>query len=175
MARTSTEQPRAMVACLALAAMTTLGVAVAASAHAPDAGSAPATSAAPSVVPELAAVTKRYREALERKELAALRSLHDEQAVIFESGHMEGSFADYEKGHLGPELEAFKTFRFTRWDETSRVLGDTGLVFADIGYAIELKDGRKIDSQGVATLVLERKKDGGWRVIHSHWSTQRKK
>lgn len=174
MARTSTERPRGLVACLALAATTTLAVAVAASAHAPDAAS-PARPTAASGVPELAAVTKQYREALEKKELAAFRALHDEHAVIFESGHAEGSFADYEKGHLGPELEAFKTFRFTRWDETSRVLGDTGLVFAEIGYAIELKDGRKIDSRGVATLVLQRKKDGGWRVIHSHWSTQRKK
>lgn len=174
MARISTERFRGTFWCSALALAMALGAAVTASAHKPNFERPPEKAASP-VVPELAAVTKRYREALEKKDLAAYRALHDEAVLIFEGGHKNVGWADYEKNHLGPELDALKTFRFTQWEEASRVFESTGLVVADIGYAMELNDGKTVEAKGVVTLVMRRKADGGWRVIHSHWSTQRPK
>ena len=108
----------------------------------------------------------------EALDLAAFKALHHPKVLIFESGHKNVGWDDYEKNHLKPELDAFKTFKFTRWEESSQLFGDTALVVAEIGYAIDTKDAKHHDATGVATLLLRRAKPG-WQVIHSHWSTAR--
>lgn len=114
----------------------------------------------------------RYRDALEKLDLAAFKALHHPKVLIFESGGMNVGWDDYEKSHLKPELDALKAFKFTRWESSSQVFGDTALVVAEMGYALDMKDARHREAKGVATLVLRRAKDG-WQVIHSHWSTAR--
>lgn len=135
--------------------------------------SAPTSTTAPIVELE-----KRYREALEKSDLAAFQALHHKDVVIFESGHKNVGWDDYEKNHLKPELDETKSFRFTKWESAARAYGDTAIVIADIGYAIELKDGAKHEATGVVTLVL-RPRGGAagkiWEVVHTHWSTARKK
>lgn len=160
--------PHAFVLALVLAAS-------GAAAHAPDFKELlpPAKEKSPPVAPELAELTKRYRLALEKKDLAAFKALHDDGVLIFESGHKNVGWADYEKNHLAPELAAFKTFSFTTWDEASRMYESTGLIVADVAYAIETVDGKSITAKGVATLVVRRGKTG-WKIIHTHWSTQRR-
>lgn len=118
------------------------------------------------------AFTTRYRDALEKLDLAAFKALHHPKVLIFESGGKNVGWDDYEKNHLKPELDALKAFKFTRWEDSSQVFGDTALVVAEIGYAIDTKDEKHHDAKGVATLLLRRAK-GGWQVIHSHWSTAR--
>ena len=122
----------------------------------------------------VADVEARYREALEKLDLAAFRALHHKDVVIFESGHKNVGWADYEKNHLQPELDEMKSFRFTKWESAARTYGDTALVVADIGYVIELKDGKRHEASGVATLVL-RPAGKSWEIVHSHWSTARAK
>lgn len=119
----------------------------------------------------MAALTTRYRAALEKRDIAAFRALHDEQVLIFESGTKNIGWADYEKNHLSPELAALRSFRFTTWEEASRAYDNTGLIVADIAYSVELLDGSTRNAKGVATLVVRRSKLG-WRIVHSHWSTQ---
>lgn len=121
---------------------------------------------------------KRYREALEKSDLAAFGALHHKDVVIFESGHKNVGWKDYAQNHLQPEIDETKSFRFTKWESASRMYGDTAVVIADIGYAIELKDGAKHEAVGVVTLVLRPRGVGagkGWEVVHTHWSTARKK
>ena len=81
--------------------------------------------------------------------------------VILESGHQNVGWEDYEKNHLKPELDETKSFRFTKWESAARVYGDTAIVIADIGYAIELKDGVKHEATGVVTLVLRPRSGAG--------------
>lgn len=153
-----------LVGCLAMVACV-----LPARAHAPDFKKMEAEAKRKDDVPSF---TLRYREALEALDLAAFKALHHPKVLIFESGHKNVGWDDYEKNHLKPELDAFKTFKFTRWEESSQLFGDTALVVAEIGYAIDTKDAKHHDATGVATLLLRRAKPG-WQVIHSHWSTAR--
>ncbi|MDP2342710.1 MAG: nuclear transport factor 2 family protein [Deltaproteobacteria bacterium] len=151
-------------------------LAISASAHVPDRKAIEATPAigAKPVDPGLADVEKRYRAALEKLDVQAFGAVHHKDVVVFESGHKNLGWADYEKNHLQPEVDAMKSFRFTRWDSATQVYGDTGVVVADIGYVIELKSGERHEATGVATLVL-RPAGKGWAIVHSHWSTARSK
>ncbi len=157
-------------------------------AHAPDAKvfeSKPnmgARAPAPTSNAGVLELEQRYREALEKSDLAAFGALHHKDVVIFESGHKNVGWQDYATNHLQPEIDETKSFRFTKWESAARVYGDTAVVIADIGYAIELKDGAKHEAVGVVTLVLRPRVTGtgtgavkGWEVVHTHWSTARKK
>ena len=139
-----------------------------------------AATATTPATPNVAVVEleKRYREALEKSDLAAFGALHHKDVVIFESGHKNVGWDDYAKNHLQPEIDETKTFRFTKWESAARVYGDTAVVIADIGYVIELKTGAVHEAVGVVTLVLRPRGAGAtksWEVVHTHWSTARKK
>ena len=142
----------------------------------PNMGASAPTPATPNIA--VVEFEKRYREALEKSDLGAFGALHHRDVVIFESGHKNVGWDDYAKNHLQPEIDETKSFRFTKWESAARVYGDTAVVIADIGYAIELKDGAKHEAVGVVTLVLRPRGAGAtksWEVVHTHWSTARKK
>lgn len=140
---------------------------VPARAHAPDFQKMAADAGKKDDIPSF---TLRYRDALQKLDLATFKALHHPKVLIFESGHKNVGWEDYEKNHLKPELDAFTSFKFTRWEESSQIFGDSALVVAEIGYAIDTKDAMHHEATGVATLLLRRAQDG-WQVIHSHWST----
>jgi len=121
----------------------------------------------------LRSLSESYKGALERLDLAALKAIHNDGVVIFESGERNVGWDAYEKGHIGPELRALKSFHFTKWEESARVVGTMGLIVADMSYAVEARDGKRRDATGVVTLVATRDQ-GAWKIIHSHWSTRAK-
>jgi ketosteroid isomerase-like protein len=144
----------------------------------PNVGLVPASTMTTATTASIIDFERRYREALEKSDLAAFQVLHHKDVIIFESGHKNVGWEDYEKNHLKPEIDETKSLMFTKWESAGLAYGDTAIVIADIGYAIELNDGAKHAATGVVTLVLRPR--GGiagkpWEIVHTHWSTVRRK
>lgn len=59
-----------------------------------------------------AAVLSSYKSAIERLDITSVERLFAPDAVVVESGKVEGNFAAYRDHHLGPELKEFKSFSF---------------------------------------------------------------
>lgn len=114
---------------------------------------------------------RRYLEALKPDETAALFA---PDAEIFEGGSAEGSPAQYLAHHLKPEFTQFESFLFS--DVTQKVgeSGDVAWISEKYNYRIVLKnEGRRIESQGVATYVL-RRTEGMWRIQMLHMSSRKR-
>lgn len=92
-----------------------------------------------------------------------------EDVMIFESGGVENSRAEYASHHL--EADAAFTAAVTRKlvSRTDRMQGDMAWVMS-----VETVSGtyrtRVINSRLIETVILRRMK-GQWRIMHIHWSS----
>jgi ketosteroid isomerase-like protein len=119
------------------------------------------------------AVLGAYRTALMNRDAAAMRSLFTEDSLVVENGKVEGTFAEYMERHLGPELDAIKSFEFSDVDTQVTMLGEhTALGRETYRYRIELTDGRAIDRRGVATSVLRHEPGAAWQIVRYHSSSR---
>ncbi len=122
----------------------------------------------------VAAVLDSYRSAIESLDAAGTERLFTEDAVVYEQGGVEGSYARYLEHHLGPELEVLSSFDFQNWNSEIQVLGDLALATETYTYHIRFTDEERpvIDRRGVATSVLRRDADGEWRILRYHSSAR---
>ena len=124
---------------------------------------------------ETAAVTgvlSSYKSALERLDATGTEHLFTADSAIFESGGVEGTYANYLAHHLAPELKEFKSFAFSNYRISVRFEGRLALATESYNYRIETKAGEIAERVGVATSVL--KKIGGqWKIVSMHNSTRR--
>jgi ketosteroid isomerase-like protein len=118
------------------------------------------------------AVLAAYKRGLERLDVSQLSQLFSEDSQIFESGGVEGTFANYLAHHIGPELGEFAEFSFRDYKADVRVDSPYAFGTETYLYKIVLKtDGRVIERKGVATSVL--KKTGGqWQIVQMHSSSR---
>lgn len=117
------------------------------------------------------AVLTQYRAAIERLDATGTETLFVPDSAIFETGAVEGTYANYLKHHLGPELKHFKSFKFDSYTADVRLEGPIALAHESYSYQIVLEDGRTVSRQGVATSVL--KKIGGeWKILSMHNSSR---
>ncbi len=116
-------------------------------------------------------IVKAYRDALVRQDASVMPALFAKDSQIFENGKSEGSFANYLEHHLGPELGHFESFTFTNPTLNIAERGDTALAVETYGFVIVLKDGRRIERTGVATMVLIRE-DDAWKILRYHSSSR---
>lgn len=138
---------------------------------APAAPQAATTSADESAVH---AVLARYKSAIERLDAAGTETLFTADSAIFETGGVEGTYANYLAHHLGPELAAFRSFAFSDYAMTVRVEGNFALATETYNYRIETKKGEIAERKGVATSVLTRTADG-WKILSMHNSARKPK
>ena len=61
-------------------------------------------------------VMKSYKDALQNLTTEGTFELFTKDSEVFESGGVEGSYANYIEHHLGPELGHFKKFEFSDWN-----------------------------------------------------------
>ena len=158
-----------------LLTMTALALACQPLAAAPGAQPAPRAPAA-RIADEAAvrAVLKEYKSAIERIDATGTERLFAADSMVFETGGVEGSYADYLARHLGPELAAFKSFGFSDYAVTVRFEGPVALATETYNYRIEPKTGDIAERRGVATSVL--KKIGGqWKILSMHGSARKPK
>lgn len=119
-------------------------------------------------------VLSRYKSAIERLDATGTEALFAPDSAIFETGGVEGTYAQYLDHHLGPELKAFKTFAFSDYKVSVRFEGPVALTTETYNYRIETKSGEVALRRGVATSVL--KKIGGqWKILSMHNSARKPK
>lgn len=120
------------------------------------------------------AVLGQYHAAIERLDATGTEQLFAPDSAVFETGGVEGSYANYLAHHLGPELKEFKSFKFSDYKVDVRLEGPVALATETYKYRIETKDGEIAERQGVTTSVLK-KIDGQWKILVSHNSGRKPK
>ncbi len=117
------------------------------------------------------AVLSQYRAAIERLDASGTQGLFAPDSQIFENGGVEGSYANYLAHHLGPELRAFRSFRFSDVNVEVRFEGPVALATERYTFRIEPAQGAPVERRGVTTSVL-RRTASGWRIVSSHNSSR---
>lgn len=118
------------------------------------------------------AVLSQYKDAIERLDPTGTEHLFTADSAIFETGGVEGTYANYLAHHLAPELKAFKGFRFSNYQVNVRFEGPVALATETYDFRIETNNGEVAERRGVATSVL-RKENGAWRIAMMHNSARR--
>jgi len=128
------------------------------SAHPPGEHGAPGPVVAAQNSDETAvrAVLSQYKSAIERLDATGTERLFTPDSAIFETGGVEGSYANYLAHHLGPELKAFKSFRISNYKIDVRLEGPLALATETYDYRIETAKGEIAMRRGVATSVLKK-------------------
>lgn len=154
------------------AASILLSAAVPTTAHDTHPPAAPAEPAAPADIVEPGTPTATviaFHAALTRGDTAAALSLLAEDALIFESGSVERSRAEYASHHLAADAEFSAAVRRTLVDRSVMQQGEVAWV-TTIETVTGAFRGRPINSRSLETIAL-RRIDGVWRIVHIHWSS----
>jgi len=120
------------------------------------------------------AVLSQYKSAVERLDAKGTERLFTGDSQVFENGGVEGNYANYRAKHLGPELEHFKTFKFTDYKVDVRFEGPVALTTETYNYRIETGKGEIVERRGVATSVLK-KVGRSWKILSTHGSSRKPK
>lgn len=120
------------------------------------------------------AVLSQYKAAIEKLDATGTERLFAADSQIFETGGSEGTYATYLAHHLGPELAAFKSFKFSNYKVSIRFEGPVALATESYRYRIEPKTGAVAERIGVATSVLTRS-GSSWKIISMHSSARKPK
>ena len=134
--------------------------------------SAAASSVTVSEEEAVKAVLAQYKGAIERLDASGTEALFTPEAQIFETGGSEGTYSNYLAHHLGPELDHFRSFKFSDYKVDVRFEGPVALATETYRYRIEPKTGEPAERLGVATSVLK-KVDGRWKIIRMHNSARK--
>lgn len=120
-------------------------------------------------------VLNNYKKAIEKLDTNGVVNLFVKDSKVFEQAKDEGTIGHYLEHHLGPELKEFKSFTFSDYKVDVTIAGDYAFSTETYIYTIVLaKDGKEIKSQGVATSVLRKTKDG-WKIAQTHSSFRKAK
>ena len=117
-------------------------------------------------------VLRQYQAAVERLDARGTERLFTSDSAIFESGGVEGNYANYLAHHLTPELGEFKSFHYSNYKVEIRFEGPVALATESYTYRIETKKGEIAERLGVATCVLK-KVGGRWKVSVMHNSARK--
>ena len=120
-------------------------------------------------------VLNSYKKAIEKLDTSGVVNLFVKDSKVFEQAKDEGTIGHYLAHHLGPELKAFKSFTFSDYKVMVTVTGVYAFSTETYLYTIVLaKDGSIVKSQGVATSVLKKTKEG-WKIVQTHSSFRKAK
>ena len=118
------------------------------------------------------ATIDRFFAALSSGNLDQAAKELDPGVVILESGGAEHSAAEYLGHHAKADAEFLKDARQTLKRRTARTSG--GLAWVATESELEAQDdGKPVVLASTETMVL-RSTDGGWKIVHIHWSSHTK-
>jgi uncharacterized protein (TIGR02246 family) len=112
-----------------------------------------------------------FHAALIAGDKAKATELMAPDALIYESGHVEASFAEYAGHHLAEDMAFAKGSSRKVIKQGERTGGDLAIVTQETETTGSSK-GKALHVFGTETSVLE-KQDGKWRIVHVHWSSRR--
>lgn len=114
-----------------------------------------------------------FHAALVAGDKAKATELMAPDALIYESGYVEASFAEYAGHHLGEDMAFAKTSTRKVLKQGERTEGMLAIVTQQT-ETTGTSNGKAGHVFGTETSVLE-KQDGKWRIVHVHWSSRKAK
>lgn len=115
-----------------------------------------------------------YQSKIESLDTTGITKLFVANSKVIEQAKDEGTISHYLEHHLGPELKAFKGFKFNNYKVDVKVNGNYAYSTESYTYTITNKEGKESKSDGFATSVLQKIK-GEWKIVQSHSSFRRAK
>lgn len=115
------------------------------------------------------AAVDAFHGALARGDQAAAVALMANDALIYESGGVERSKAEYAAHHLSADAAFAQAVNRTLTRRQVRADGGSAWVASEATVKGVYK-GRAINSRSVETMVL-RRVGPAWRIVHIHWSS----
>ncbi len=114
-----------------------------------------------------------YNGAIEKLDLKGTEVLFAANSQIIESGSVEGTYKEYQAHHLTPELDEFKSFKFSDYKADVTIDLPYAFITESYKYTIVVKKNNSVaERRGVATSIL--KKDNGvWKIVQSHNSSRK--
>ena len=155
--------------CLALAALLPTNAVVA---HEPK-SAALVTTSLPLAAKPAADAVDRFHAALKRGDTASAASLMAADALIFESGGVERSKAEYASHHLAADAAFASATTHSMTRRSGSAVGDFAWIATEGKTTGQYKDSA-INSVSTETIVL-RRTNGGWQIVHIHWSSAKAK
>lgn len=118
---------------------------------------------------DAAAVVDAFHHALHDGDGSAAAALMAADALIYESGGVERSKAEYASHHLPADVAfaAATTRAVSR--RSGHVVGDLAWIATESSTTGTFKD-RPVNSRSTETMIL-RRENGAWRIAHIHWSS----
>lgn len=116
------------------------------------------------------ATVNAFHTALASGNTRAALDLLAEDVLIFESGGIERSRAEYASHHLAADAAYSAAVRRTLVDRSNGNAGDAAWV-TSVETVAGVYRGRAINSRSVETMLL-RQVAGQWRISHIHWSSK---
>ena len=152
---------------IAFAALLTLVAPLAAHGHEP----APTqrTDLSASLHPA-AATVDAFHAALRRGDTKAAAALLSDDALIFESGGVERTKAEYAAHHLAADAEFSGAVSSAVSRRTGASEGPIAWVSTE-GRTTGTFKGKAVDLLTTETMILRRAADH-WKIVHVHWSSQ---
>lgn len=155
--------------CLALATVMPTNSVVA---HEPKATTL-ITASLPLAARPAADAVDRFHAALRRGDTRAAAALLSADALIFESGGVERSKAEYASHHLAADAAFAAATSQKTIRQSGSAIGDVAWIATGGTTTGKYKD-RLIDSVSTETMVL-RRTNGAWKIVHIHWSSAKAK
>jgi ketosteroid isomerase-like protein len=132
-----------------------------------------AASTAPeesTIISDATRTVDTFHDALVKGDRQAAQDLLDDQVQIYEQGWVERSKAEYASHHLESDAAFSAATTRTQTARSSMILGDLAYVTSE-GTVSGMFKGKTINSISLETMVL-RREQGGWRIVHIHWSSR---
>jgi len=151
--------------CLAVAA---INLSVPGKAHEPNALASSNLSVAVSAR-EAAAVVAAFHRSIKLGNLDAASALLADDALIYESGGVERSKAEYTAHHLRADAAFATATTRTVTSQSGNAIGDLAWIATESRTTGSYK-GRAINSASTESMVL-RREVRAWKIVHIHWSS----
>lgn len=159
---------------LALAALSTLSCAPQLAQATSFQAMPPAGSSAFRLSPEIgepAKVVDAFHAALSAGRTGDALDLLSDDALIFESGHVERSKAEYAAHHAGADAEFAKAVSSVAVKRSGETIGDFAWIASETRTTGTYK-GKPVNSLTTETMLL-RRVNGSWKIVHIHWSSRK--
>lgn len=110
-----------------------------------------------------------FHAALHRGDARGASALLADEALIFESGGVEHTKAEYAAHHLPADAEFSRGVSSVVMQRTVRATGNLAWVASE-GRTTGTYNGKSIAVRTTETMILH-KSGSSWRIVHVHWSS----
>ncbi|MES2899338.1 MAG: nuclear transport factor 2 family protein [Pseudomonadota bacterium] len=114
-----------------------------------------------------------FHKALTAGDKEAAIELLSPTVLVYESGYVERSRAEYASHHLDGDIAFSKTAVRKVLKQGERVEGKTAVLWQETETTGSSK-GKEVHSLGTETAVMEKVGDR-WTIVHVHWSSRKAK